>query len=826
VSTSRAISRPRHSSGARLRWLLSILAFGVLLSCRGEEGLPPEDAAEREAAAAEAAIDWPCEAKGYPCTWEEVSAEATERTFALADQALDRFEPGGARELVDWLEAQPGVVEAGEEDPTVVWFRVEGGRQIFVQGPLPPTGIERVEGRAGTASSELHPDVHLASTGGLLIEGFDALSSMLRSSRLSEPGLLAGVTGRDRNVDRRVNQRDQRKAIILEPMDWEFCYESLEGQYDRLIGEPGIDKRRVDRLKRENSRTIESICDGKGETSALKGLGTAATPYLSEGAAVRDVLEEMPAYAGHVTLLRDEQVNVAVLGRLKEYDVVHFNTHGSRRSVTLGTSVDWSGRGRVRGAPARRRGLSAIVFKAGKHGPRRRSWSADQNFFRSLHPRGLDRTLIFLSSCSGLGHPDKKTPPLANALLGKESMLVGWGVTIGLQKAQQTAVSFYLHLAEGWSGKEAIRRIPDAYGSPVFADEPARREDITPAQADMIRMTYPRGGVDEYMAEYGPEGELKRGAVFGSRGGDMRIREVTRLLHPPSPLSAPGQRRPLVDGDDLEFLVVGELGDDVRDQIRVSVEVERIRDEERGSTSVQLELDGRKIGKPKTLSEGMQVEEEIYRLDFEDVPVEKDLKPEEEYELEAVVSLPEGGESRYAAKLKGEECPVVIQGDFEGQLGGGHAQLFERGRNTQAKIFLHEEGGRLPGFRLPQQFHLDQRGGGRNGWAFNFNAVLDGPVVPGARFRVERRDLMDPQVDISGSYRESKEGDAMQFPLGGANIVLHRVRWVANSERAARQGMACGEVEANLEGLVPGTYPYQFMPHTFRATFWAEIRRE
>jgi hypothetical protein len=168
----------------------------------------------------------------------------------------------------------------------------------------------------------------------------------------------------------------------------------------------------------------------------------------------------------------------------------------------------------------------------------------------------------------------------------------------------------------------------------------------------------------------------------------------------------------------------------------------------------------------------------------------------------------------------------VIQGDFEGQLGGGHAQLFERGRNTQAKIFLHEEGGRLPGFRLPQQFHLDQRGGGRNGWAFNFNAVLDGPVVPGARFRVERRDLMDPQVDISGSYRESKEGDAMQFPLGGANIVLHRVRWVANSERAARQGMACGEVEANLEGLVPGTYPYQFMPHTFRATFWAEIRRE
>ena len=814
MSTRLAISGPRHRSGARARWLLPTLAVGIVLSCRSEEGLPPEDAAEREAAAAEAAVDWPCEAKGYPCTWEEVSAEATERTFALADQALDRFEPGGARELVRWLEAQPGIAEAGEDDPTVVWFRVEGGRQIFVQGPLPPTGIERVERRAGTASSELHPDVHLASTGGLLIEGFDALSSMLRSSRSSEPGLLAGVTGRDRNVDRRVNQRDQRKAIILEPMDWEFCYESLEGQYDRLTG---VNMSKVDRLKRENSRTIERICDGKAETSALKGLGTAATPYLSEGAAVRDVLEEIPAYAGHVTILRNEQVDIAVLGRLKEYDVVHFNTHGSRRSVTLGTSVDWSGRGRVRGAPARRRGLSAIVFKAGKHGPRRRSWSADQNFFRSLHPRGLDRTLIFLSSCSGLGHPNKKSPPLADALLGKESMLVGWGVTIGVLKARQTAVSFYLHLAEGWSGKEAIRRIPDTYGSPVFADEPARREDITPAQADMIRMTYPRGGVDDYMAEYGPEGELKRGAVFGSRGGDMRIREVTRLLHPPSPLSAPGQRRPLVDGDDLDFLVVGELGDDVRDQIRVSVEVERIRDEERGSTSVQLELDGRKIGKPKTLSEGTQVEEEIYRLDFEDVPVEKDLKPEEEYELEAVVSLPEGGESRYAAKLKGEECPVYIQGEFEGQLGGGHAQVFERNRDTQAKIFIRGNGSKT--------LHLEQRQRGPNGWGFFLNVELEDSPVAGARVHIVNSDPFEAPHTVTGSYRPVGGTESMGFYKGAANIVFHRVKWMEERDRG-RSGMACGEVEAILDGLVTGTYPYVFIPHTFRATFWAEIRRE
>jgi hypothetical protein len=56
--------------------------------------------------------------------------------------------------------------------------------------------------------------------------------------------------------------------------------------------------------------------------------------------------------------------------------------------------------------------------------------------------------------------------------------------------------------------------------------------------------------------------------------------------------------------------------------------------------------------------------------------------------------------------------------------------------------------------------------------------------------------------------------------------MIHRVRWLENDEGGNRRGMACGEVNANIQGLVQGTYPFQFVPHTFRAKFWAEIRRD
>jgi hypothetical protein len=799
------------------------------VSCRGEERAPPEDAAQPDLAAGEAAIDdWPCEKQGYPCTWEEVSAETTERTFALADQALDRFEPGKAAELVAWLEAQPGVAEASEDDPTVVRFRLENGRPFLVQGPLPTVGRQGPRNPAPSGTS-LVPDrdLHHAGIGSALIEGWRAASSRMATIRSARADAVLGVTGRDRNADRRVNQRDQRKAIILESMWWEECYETKIG------GKVDIE------VERQRRRMAEQECD-RGE-------------FTSAAERVRRILDGHPAYQGNVKVLRNQQVDFAAIASWADYDVVHIEGHGSRNSLCIGTEITYPGHGKIRGPAAERRGVDPTVFRAGLIGPKKSVWCVNDRFFRAIYPKGLERTLIFVNVCSTLGHPEYAAPPLAEQLLGKDSMYIGWG---GVTEQWDWVLKpFYEALVKGSTGREALDKINK--GRPIPAEKYKPDDaDIT----DEVLAAMSGGTLEQWQARGGREGDRRRkeleyekqeegwGSVLGWRGSNMRIREIVKLLHPalavlpeqttwiPDQVGgwrwwalSLGGEQVLEDGDDLESILVGAPEDGEDDLLTVGVEVEAI-ERKFAPFQVQLALDGRRLDAPDLVTSRHIVREEfgypIYRIDLVNVPTERDFEFDREYDIEVIVDLPERGESRYSARLK-VQCPVHIQGEFEGQLAGGHFQVFERGLDTQAKILLREDGGGIPGFRLPQQFHLDQRGGGRNGWAFNFNAVLDGPVVSGARFRVERHDLMDPSIpQVSGSYRASRGDDAMSYPLGSANIMIHRVRWLENDEGGNRRGMACGEVNANIQGLVQGTYPFQFVPHTFRAKFWAEIRRD
>lgn len=784
----------------------------LLLACGRDEGADEERTMQEGGPSAEAAADeWPCEKQGYPCTWEEVSDQVTQRSFALADQVLERFEPGGASEVLAWLAAQPRVVDSGEEDPTIVWFRLEGGRPFFVQGPLPPSLLGPPLTPASSSSPGPSPEVHLASTGSLLEHGWEGLSALLAEVRPAGSGLVPGVTGRDRNTDRRVNQRDQRKALILESMWWEECYEAYASG----------DRREEAKKKRQ----IEDWCN-KGR-------------YRSVGDRIRRALEESPEYKGNIKVLRNQEVDFAAIGSWAEYDIVHIEGHGTRNSLCIGTEITYPGRGKLRGSAAKRRGIDPTLFRAGQLGPKKSVWCVNNRFFRSLYPRGLRRTLIFVNACSTLGHPKRAAPPMARQLLGPGSMYVGWGaVTTQWDKWPPI---FYENLVEGWAGRTALKWAIPPGQEAILAEGTVTAEDMMLVDPSLSRAEW-----EEKLAKNRQE-RIERGEVLGIRGSDLRIFEVVKLLYPPMLTGA--SREPIEDGDPLEPLVVGELGDEVDDQLRVSVEVEPLLPEEVEKTRLRLELDGIPIGEEETLTArhpsgptrrvrpdnvGLDdfVYERAYRHDFEDVPVGKDLEPEREYELEVIVKLPEGDESRYAAKLKGEGCPVVVQGDFEGQLGGGHAQTFRRNRKTQAKIFLGGAG-------RPANFHLEQREGGRDGWGFSLNAWLDQPIVAGARIRVEE-DRFPPPPEaveaairggaiwpkVSGTYRPGGGADAWQFPKGAVNVTIRQVRWVANSERSLRQGMACGEVEANLEGLVPNVYPFQFVPHLFKATFWAEIRRE
>jgi len=857
------------------------LVLGLLapVACGSESArVDDESAGDRQSSRESVEIDWPCEKEGFPCTWEEVDAGVAERSRSLGEEALDRFERGGASGVVAWLAAQPDVAEADEEDATLVWFRLQGGRPVYVQGPLPPSFVERLTAPLDETSRAAEAELLLGSTGHGIISGWEALKTLAPAPHTASP--LPGVTGRDRTGDRKVNQRDQRKALVLEPFNWEFCYEALEPVLRMKLvaglrykdGESRPSHEQIaDQYLRENSATLQRICQGEDAVGDLRvpNERAAQTPgtgamvddlaFTSEGEKVKKILEAMPAYADHVTLLVDDEVDFGALQNWADYDVIHINAHGTRRTIGLGANIAWPGRGKLRGGAARRRGLDPVVFKAGRHGPRKWTWFADHRFFRGIYPRGLDRTLIYMSSCRALGDPRQATPALASQVLGRESMFVGWGGSIPGSVAQQTAEAFYQLLAVGWSGEEAIRRIPvlegGDYDDPIFTEDRTRGcenaaigpEDLALAFDITMDELAGMGGVEGWCRKTAEESkEFHAGEVFGSRGSDMRIREIVRLLHPRLPsddfnLADTGLDQAQVrDGDDLSRLLVGEAGDGEPDLLRVTVEVEAIKPEQADATKVHLELDGQQIGEPRSVAEGAptgltesegRVDASTHRIDFENVPVGKDLEPGKEYELEAVVSLPEKGESRYAARLTTEVCRSKMQGDLEGSLGGGNARAFERGDvGNFAKLFLEREAGAiLPARTSALQIHAKTR----RDYVFSLSIPIDRPLEAGSRFLID-----DPAVEVTkiggglnvrGAGYGGRRDLSLGWHVGTVRVSIDQVNWREGiPDRTGKRGWACGEIDADLVGWgepPPGTMTPLKVPHTFKARFWAEITR-
>lgn len=832
----------------------------VALACGGDGDIRELASGSEDDPATASDQEWPCERRGYPCTWAEVDADIAERSRALGEEALDRFEPGGAAEVVAWLEAHPGVEEAEAEEPTVVRFRLEDGRPVYIENHV--TGISTASWRreAQATSRTLPPPIALARATDPFSPIWEALVD--RASPAPSPG----VTGRDRNSDERVNQRDHRRALILEPMLWEQCYGDLHARWiHRGRGEGTLGQRR---------EMAARVCFGDRGREGLIGLDMdqgienprrQGYEYESEGARIRDILEALPPYRGNVRYLTNEEVTLEAFEGWDEYDVIHVNSHGSRGSITLGPFVNWGRGSRPRGPLARRRGVSpwlADVWDV-EGAPRRWVWSGNRRFFRALYPQGLERTLISTSTCNTLGHPRRAIPPLADQILGRQSMLIGWGGSVEGGIATDTAVALYRWLADGWSGEEALRRVPvlddREHGEPVFVADPSGDcepyEDLSEERSRALALVE---GItmEELEAMGGPEALCRKqnedlmnrwGHVLGSRGDDMRIREIVRLLHPRATsdgpdMAGPGyDQAPLRDGEDLARLLVGAPGDGEDDRLRAMVEVEAIRPGEADETKIQLELDGEPIGDPKTAADGEPVLADVpvdaergtdddarldvplYRVDFENVPVGEDIESGREYELEAVVSLPEGGESRYAARLTTEVCRSRRQGDVAGNLGGGNARKVERrDAGNFAKLFLAGPG-------RPSRLQIEA--GRRRDFRLNVNVPIERPPEAGSRFLIQ-----DPAIEvvelggglsIRGAGYGGRRDLSLGWHVGTVRVSIDQVNWREGiPDHANLRGWACGEIDADLVGYGPpmpgSTTPVQ-VPHTFKARFWAEL---
>ena len=529
-----------------------------------------------------------CERKDFPCSWASMDSAVVARSIAVGREALGRSRSSGIPIARAWLEGLQDIAEVLADSAGLV-FRLNGGRRVWVE-----TAPDDERFGAGAHGAE-----HLTSVSA-------GMPLLFNSAAPAPPG---SIVGEDHNGDDKVNQRDPRRALVLDPYLHEVAF----------------------------------------------------TGY-SAGPRVAALLEKSEAYAGQVKLEVDDQIGLTSYQGWADYDLITVFSHSGVKCtgddcvwlLWLGIHFDPSLASsdvtalqawlqpiglelRVRMADVERE-----VVQPGDS----LYWSigASADFFRHTYPRGLDRKVIVIGSCSSMD------PAMILAMTGPPrsdaSAYFGFTSLVEARDAESAVVSFLdLMVDQGLSAKQSYSQLRKR-GLTRFVDE----EGVTEFVGHMVR--------------------------------NPRARETIRLVD--------RKDTPLRDGADLDSLVGGSIGDGVPDSLTVTALVEGVItgnedaalvDHTTGSEVVHmeawLELDGKPIGRSEGLLDKPK-DGNVIRVAFKDVPVGFDLQKDREYELEAVLLLPrekdEEGESRYSVKLSGASCSwrISYQGARSGQYLGNY----------------------------------------------------------------------------------------------------------------------------------------------------------
>ena len=205
--------------------------------------------------------------------------------------------------------------------------------------------------------------------------------------------------------------------------------------------------------------------------------------------------------------------------------------------------------------------------------------------------------------------------------------MMGWTEIVGSGDAFNALGLFTEKLGLGLPAAEALRQVEEAGLSPVL---------------------------NSY-------GKMTAFTHFAPQGGDQRLIEVVTLQ---------GDGAPLRDGSDLSEWLDGTIGDDQHDALRLQTRIDGIVPGTLGDYTVRYRLDGRDLPGEYDFIGAGKVEEYAYLIVHE-VALGYDAYPGS-FELEAILSLPEGGESRYAANVQLTSCSfnATVSGDFSGTFDG------------------------------------------------------------------------------------------------------------------------------------------------------------
>lgn len=338
---------------------------------------------------------------------------------------------------------------------------------------------------------------------------------------------------------------------------------------------------------------------------------------FDEGADVAGILAATRGYEGGVTHLAngsptDDTISFETYRNLDDYDVVHLSTHGaavcdddgcfsgvqafsfaSIEAALPGDTVD------------EKLGSITEVGVALGQDPKTGALGVllTADFFTTHYPGGLGDSMVYVSACETMAPAGTD---LVTAIRGSEGVYVGWDRTVKSDDAANAA-------------KELHRRLGE-YGYTVGD----AREEIGDLATGARGATLQVSGRDE--------------------GHGLRIREVVRLLDP-----ATGE--PLVANTEID--IDGVAGDDIDDAVPWAVRVDGIEPEDAADARLRLTIDGVELS--RDVAAGVRDERDGWLLEGL-LDLGEDLGDDRLVEVEAVVELPEGGESsdRRSVELVGE----------------------------------------------------------------------------------------------------------------------------------------------------------------------------
>ncbi|MEZ4503478.1 MAG: hypothetical protein R3C39_12700 [Dehalococcoidia bacterium] len=229
------------------------------------------------------------------------------------------------------------------------------------------------------------------------------------------------VVGEDLTGDGEVDQRDQKRALVLAPYFWQFS------QWDE-------------------------------------------SDHLAER------LESIPAYEGNVTVhvnrtQGDRNVTVQDWLSFEDYDAIFISTHGARECNVQPDGMEWCYAVVSTGLELNLIDLNATLYKGFELvGPFENessnaviSLGFTKYTAKKWYPNGLDNTLLSLSACeTGLIPGDE----LAAAVAGEQFVLMAWTEVVPSDLAFKALGTFVEQLSLGASSELAYQAVIEAgFGS-------------------------------------------------------------------------------------------------------------------------------------------------------------------------------------------------------------------------------------------------------------------------------------------------------------------------------------------------------------------------